>query len=335
MNITKMCSRLNSQLLGLENLKHSGLTQDELCEIFLRIMRMVSATVTYEDDDVHGGGSGRGGGAGSGIPGDDRTTKVKLRFDDVGSLLGAESSFMERIVGGAVASKSDDSDPAELERRLTDPFALPSPARETLLSVAIHLLSKKGPLMSVSNMVLVPATGDGAAPSGPDRILLINWKALLRMLLKTAPYLDERKNGFPPRDSSSRQSTVLRRTVELIRSCRRFFDQGLSPESNSINDSTARIVWDMVKNDVMYHSHSNSYFRAVILLYLFCPSRCSSEFYEEVLPIWMQCWTSVDRCPEVDYLWLVMFCRARKYVRNDGYNWAQLRRRLLTQCGYW
>ena len=57
MNITKMCSRLNSQLLGLENLKHSGLTQDELCEIFLRIMRMVSATVTYEDDDVHGGGA--------------------------------------------------------------------------------------------------------------------------------------------------------------------------------------------------------------------------------------------------------------------------------------
>ena len=30
-----------------------------------------------------------------------------------------------------------------------------------------------------------------------------------------------------------------------------------------------------------------------------------------------------------------MFCRARKYLEPDAYDWEPLRRRILTICGYW
>ena len=55
----------------------------------------------------------------------------------------------------------------------------------------------------------------------------VHWKALLGMLLRTAPYLDEHKAGMPPVDSTSRKSLVVKKTVNLIRQCRRYFNQGL------------------------------------------------------------------------------------------------------------
>mmetsp|Transcript_13477 Transcript_13477/g.20082 ORF Transcript_13477/g.20082 Transcript_13477/m.20082 type:complete len:2221 (-) Transcript_13477:217-6879(-) len=211
------------------------------------------------------------------------------------------------------------------------------------------ILSKKGPLRPVSNSSLYPEEEediDDDKDSFCERnMLILNWRALLRMLLRTAPYLNEHKVGTAPSDSTYRQNSVLKRTVNLIRHSRRFFDQGLRPPScskdsegktpSSIDDRTARAIWDAVKSDLLYHTHSNSCFRAVIILYLFQPSRCTSKFYLEVMPFWMESWNSVDRCPEFDFLWLVMFCRARKYVEPGSYDWGPLRRRLLTQCGYW
>jgi len=225
----------------------------------------------------------------------------------------------------------------ELEEDLARPFALPNPARQALLSVVLLLLSKKGTWRSVSNAALFPE-GD---PSNSDRwMLLLNWRALLSMLLRTAPYLDEHKAGAPPMEASSMRSKILKSTVSLIRSCRCFFDQGVRPPgwkgSDSVElDATARALWKMTETDLLYHTHSNSCFRAQIMLYLFHPSKCSSAYYLEVMPKWMESWRNVDRCPEYDYLWMVMFSRTRKYIHPRDHDWGALRRHLLTQCGYW
>ena len=330
MQITRMCGRLSTKLSGLEDLKHLGLTQVELCEILLRVLRLLSATVTFGGDDSDGDNADTGAGE----------KKVQLRFDDMGKLLGHDLDIDGGGGGGGGGKGCTISTPAELEQRLSEPFALPSPAREALLNVAVDILAKKGWLLAVSNAAIaVPSHGDSSDPKadtcGPARVLVVHWQALLRMLIRTAPYLDEHQAGLPPKDSTSRSTTVLRRTVEVIRSCRRFFDQGISPTSNELTDVTAKSVWGMVKDDIMHHSHSNAYFRGVIFLYLFCPSRCSSNFYRELLPIWLEAWNNVDRCPELDYLWMVMFCRARKRTLPGAFDWGQLRRRLLTQCGFW
>ena len=91
----------------------------------------------------------------------------------------------------------------------------------------------------------------------------------------------------------------------------------------------------MVKDDLITQIHSNSCYRAMILLFLFHPTRCSSDFYTEVMPSWLESWSSIDRCHEFDILWINMFCRARRYVSPEKYDWGPLRKRLLTLCGYW
>ena len=135
--------------------------------------------------------------------------------------------------------------------------------------------------------------------------------------------------------SNSRQNTILKRTVQMIRDARHFFDQGLRPnQPQAIGDRTAKQIWKMVKNDVMFHSHTHACYRSLIILYLFQPSRCTSEYCLELLPFWFESWTNIDRCPEIDFLWLALFCRARKHLPPD-YDWGPIRRRLLTHCQYW
>lgn len=316
--------------------------------------------------------SSTGGGGGNENGSRGRQRKVTLHFENMGCILGGKFSQEEEqesmlttledgtsvldIGGGGTningaTGTTNSQARKQLEEDLSRPFALPSPAREALLSVALLLLSKKEHLSSVSNTALFPGSSDDKNNNKDDDrwLLILNWRSLLRMLLRTAPYLDEHKAGTPPMNSSSRQSTVLKRTVNLIRSSRRFFDQGIRPPGwimksgggdtttflAATPDATARAVWNTVKNDVLYHTHSNSCFRGLILLYLFHPSKCSSAFYLEVMPDWMESWRSVDRCPEFDFLWMVMFGRARKHVHPGKYDWGSLRRHLLTQAGYW
>ena len=290
------CIRLQSQLSSLESLKHSGLTRFELAEIVLHILRLLTATVTVEQPQRN----------------------VTLRYDKVGYLYSSETQEY-------LNEPSADALEETLQRR----FALPSPAREVLLSLVINILSNKGPLRSISNAAIYPE-GDSA----PRVLLILHWKALLRMLLRTAPYLDEHKVGTAPVASNSRVNTIVKRTVQVIRDARHFFDQGLQPHTNQILDTTANQIWDMVQTDVMFHSHTHACYRSLILLYLFQPSRCSSQYYLNLIPKWFEAWTNIDRCPEIDFLWLALFCRARKHLPAD-YDWGPIRRRLLTHSQYW
>jgi len=325
--VIKKCIRLQAQLHGLEGLKHNGITQLELCDMVLHLLKLVSATVTYDTTNTTETG----------------VKEAALHYDNVGYLYAKPADNAEFDYA------TDAKTPAELDDELDQTFALPTPAREVLLTILVNLLSNKGPLRSVSNAALYPAkttsTGTSISTSTTDRhLLILHWKALLRMLLRTAPYLDERKESKPPLDSNTRQSTVLKRTVQLIRDARHFFDQGIRPPTDGktattttsvVLDKTAREIWDMVQTDVSYHVHSHACYRGTILLYLFHPSRCSSAYYLEMMPLWMQCWTNIDRCPEYDFLWLAMFCRARKHVSPDDYDWGVIRRRLLTHSQYW
>jgi hypothetical protein len=168
-------------------------------------------------------------------------------------------------------------------------------------------------------------------------MLIIHWQALFRTLLRTAPYLDEHKSSPPPTASNSRQNIVLRRTVQMIRHARHFFDQGNRPPGYMDRgaDITSNSIWEMVKNDVLHQTHTHAAYRGAIMLYLFMPSQCTSDFYLKVMPLWQQSWSSIDRCPDFDYMWLVLFCRARKHISPNDYDWGPLRRRLLTHCQYW
>lgn len=308
------CNRLQSQLSILESLKHSGIEQLELCEIILHLLRLLSATVTYEDHPDQPG-----------------KRKATLHYENVGYLYKS---------GDDDSSLAYQNPPNEdqLEDELMQDFAMPPPAREILLFFIINILGNKGPLRSVSNAAVY--TKDAATDDKPRYLLILHWKPLLRMFLRTAPYLDEHKVGKVPSVSNSRQNTTLQRTVQLIRDARHFFDQGVRPPSDTPLphldlDHTAKEIWNMVKIDVKYHSHTHACYRSSIILYLFQPSRCSSEYYLELLPEWYECWTNIDRCPEYDFLWLALFCRARKHIAAGAYDWGPIRRRILTHSQYW
>eukprot|EP00956_Cyclotella_meneghiniana_P014546 scaffold21821_cov57-Cyclotella_meneghiniana.AAC.2 len=405
--LIKACTRLHTQLSSVYNLKHPGFTQYEHCQMLLKVLTLLSATiqVTATDDEeeeevvakgvenmtIDDGSNNNGGKKKK----KKRQHRVSVYYDDMGCIVGEGSFSNEEEEDGmltvledgrrvidlnqrnnnhdnekSIGNSNDNVDidnylaegaPAEnaqqqqqeLERDLSRQLALPSPAREALLSVALLLLSKKDQLRSVSNTAIFLDNDDDNNSSGNNDnsqryMLILNWRSLLRMLLRTAPYLDEHKTGVsPPKNSNTRTITVLKRTVHLIRACRKFFDQGIRPPHyngayTSRTDDTARCLWKNLQSDLMYHSHSNSCFRALIMLYLFHPGKCSTEYYEEVMPLWLQCWRNVDRCPEYDYLWMVLFCRGRKYVDNSRKKhqeedniWGELRKHLLTQAGYW
>eukprot|EP00804_Cyclotella_cryptica_P029515 CCRYP_011313-RA/>CCRYP_011313-RA protein AED:0.03 eAED:0.02 QI:169/0.87/0.88/1/1/1/9/224/2315 len=387
--LVKKCSRLHTQLTSLYALKHNGFTQFELCQIILKVLTLLSATVDVRIERRNNtDGEFRGNDACAEVQQsvsamviDDTLAShgnkqqqgrtVSLHFDNMGYILGGKftdeeqsDSMLKRLSDGRrvidmeegnnvnVTYNENIEDSADelnfnqaqqhLEQDLSRPLALPAPAREALLSVALLLLSKKEQLRSVSNSAIFHKTTDKEPHHHVDDrwMLILDWRSLLRMLLRTAPYLDEHKAGTPPMNSPSRTNAVLKRTVQLIRSSRRFFDQGIRPPGYNGQfvtalDATARVLWSNLKSDILYHSHSNSCFRALILLYLFHPSKCTSAFYLEVMPQWMSSWSNVDRCPEFDFLWMVMFCRARKYVGRRDYDWGGLRRLLLTHAGYW
>eukprot|EP00934_Nitzschia_sp_Nitz4_P000403 Nitzschia sp. Nitz4//scaffold156_size52432//33824//40564//NITZ4_006829-RA/size52432-processed-gene-0.30-mRNA-1//-1//CDS//3329537421//403//frame0 len=308
--LMRSCSRLSSQFSALENLKHNGFSQLELAKMVLHILRLVSTTYTLKDN------------------------QVILYQENMGYIHYSQTNVDSN---GGDMQESDNQfqkepDLQTLEQDLHDKrFALPSPAREVLLSLLVSILSNKGLLRSVSNAaVFTPQTA-----SDSTFMLILHWQAFLRMLLRVAPYLDEHKVGLPPKESNSRQSTVLKRTVQLIRDARHFFDQGIRPNrADLLDDRTAITIWEMVKTDVQFHSHTHACYRSLIILYLFQPSRCSSQYYSQRLPIWFNTWSNIDRCPEMDFLWLALFCRARKHLPSD-YDWGPIRRKLLTHAQYW
>jgi hypothetical protein len=295
-------------------LKFGGVSQLDLCQIVVHLLRLLTATVVFSKNE-------------NGVK------TVQIHYDRVGYVY---DTVEEKIIYDGTSNPTGDQQSVEIsEDYLEQDFALPTPARETLLGVVMSLLSTDGLFRTVSNTSFRVAEENFHTAYNGQLLLVIEWKALLRMLLRTAPYLDEHKSGRIPMDSFSRQSTILRHTVIVIRYLRKFYDQGLSVKENILTDRTAKEVWEMIKRDLLYETHSNASYRALILLYLFQPSRCSREFYTWVVPQWLDCWTTTDRCPDSDYLWLTMFCRARKYLEPEDFDWGPIRTRLLTLCGYW
>ena len=308
--LLRLCSRLQSQMSSLESLKHCGLSRVELSYIVLQVLRLVTATYSIDEISDSNGNTER---------------TVHIYYENVGYVYSSESEKQTFEI---------ENDAESLEVSLKHRFALPSPAREVMLSLVISLLSNKGPLRAVSNAAIFPKNDKEETKRF---LLVINWRALMRMMLRTAPYLDEHQVGNPPMSSNSRQSTIIKRTVQLIRDARHFFDQGLRPdisEEQICDDRTARQIWEMVKKDVMFHSHTHACYRSLIMLYLFSPSRCTSQYYTEMVPLWFDSWTNIDRCPEIDFLWLALFSRARKHLPAD-FDWGPIRRRLLTHSQYW
>ena len=298
-------------------MKHSGITQRELCQIILHILHLVSATVTFSYDEHT-----------------KHRTKATLHYENIGYLWECThvsqngSSFDHEQNAGKDGFKKASS-LKELESELQRTFALPSPARESLLSVLVSIMSKKSSLRAVSNAALSPHDKD------VNRFLLIlHWQPLLRMLLRTSPYLHEHSWASPPKDSNSRQNTVQKRTVHLLRHARHYFIQD-GDVANGRKDVTAIEICDMVEDDLRTQKHTHAFYRGLIMLYLLMPTRCSSEFYLERMPFWYDCWTGLDRSPEIDFLWLVLFCRARKFLPFNKYDWGPIRRRLLTHSQYW
>ncbi len=308
--LLRLCSRLQSQMSSLESLKHSGLSRVELAFIVLHILKLVTATYSIETAD-----------------GTTPKRSATLHYENVGYIYSSDDDGDKR-------SSSIEPDSESLERALQRRFALPSPGRKILLSLLVNILSNKGPLRSVSNAAVF------AKQAGKDEkrfLLIIQWRALLRLLLRTAPYLDEYKVGNHPKASNLRENRVVRQTVQMIRDARHFFDQGLCPRTSDkqvCDDKSAREIWEMVKTDVLFHSHTNACYRSLVMLYLFHPSRCTGEFYTKMMPVWFDAWTNIDRCPEIDFLWLALFARARKHLPTT-FDWGPIRRRLLTNSQYW
>ena len=318
----------------MEGLKHSGISQVELCELVLHLLRLATATVTIEPVESDSSESTNR----------IQQKKVTIHYENVGYIHGHDSDPVPW---------QDADTQAELDEILDRPFALPSPARDALMSIAASILSKKSLLRAVSNAAIFPKTAATTTTAYEDgtssRLLMIlHWKAMFRLLLKTAPYLDEHKWGELSIDSNSRQSSSLKRTVQLVRQCRRFFDQGIQhhqdkdkdkdKDKDSPNDSTdktAREIWMMLRTDMLHQHHTHACYRALVLMDLLQPTRCTPAFYAEVLPQWVESWTRLDRCAEIDFLWMVLFCRARKHLPEDQYDWTFLRKRLLTLSQYW
>lgn len=303
-----------SQLSSLEGTKHSGITQLEMCKLVLHLLKLVCATVSIEEPPAVGESA-------MDIDGAQPTKKVTLHYENVGYIYGDEDE--------SVWEKCTDS--TQLEEELNRPFALPTPARDALMSVLLSILSKKSLLRSASNAALFPTEEEKQT----RLMLVIHWGALFRVLVRTAPFLDEHKWAPPASDSNTRHNAVVKKTVQVIRCCRRFYEQGIEPSSNATLDKTAKEVWELVKPDLLYRRHTHAFYRALIIIYLFQPTRCSSAFYLEVMPHWVECWTALDRYTGIDYLWMVLFCRARKHLSPEDFDWGFIRRRLLTLSQYW
>lgn len=329
------CKKIQSHLTFLSDIKHNyGLSQYEVCNMLLKILDLLCATVEIAQDgevleegvlsmSIDNDGNGKV---------KNQKRKVALHYDNVGYILGgAGGGDYDGKEWGKQATTANTTNEL-IEESLNHSFALPSPVRQTLLNAALDLLGEKNGLRGVSNAAIrVDEDEDGEGSRGGDRgddrgggngglkpqpmRMVVSHHALLRMLLRTAPYLDERKLDAPPQEAGGLKRTELKRTVNLIKSCRLFFDQGGLPLSSSPADFTARSLWNALSADLRYHTHSNSCFRALIIMYLFHPSKCSEKYYREVLPIWMECWRGIDRCPEWDYLVSLRFCR---WVRVFG-----------------
>eukprot|EP00956_Cyclotella_meneghiniana_P027005 scaffold59694_cov33-Cyclotella_meneghiniana.AAC.1 len=228
--LIKACTRLHTQLSSVYNLKHPGFTQYEHCQMLLKVLTLLSATieVTVTDDEeeevvvakgvenmtIDDGSNNNGGKKKK-----KKQHRVSVYYDDMGCIIG-EGSFTneeeedgmltvledgrrvidlhqrnEKSIGnsnGDIDSHlgngvpTDNTQQQQLERDLSRQLALPSPAREALLSVALLLLSKKDQLRSVSNTAIFLDNDNDSSSNNNNNdnsssryMLILNWRSLL------------------------------------------------------------------------------------------------------------------------------------------------------------
>ena len=301
--------------------------------------------------------------------------RITLQFDNVGYILGGAFSEDEinqsmlttltdgtRVIDvtecGRQGNIHCNSDGHNIIARQHEPyridttFALPSRAREALLSVVVQLLNLKKDLEPISNSIRYHRSRSKkqkveeddywwfsslfGGPSSKQHMtgwmLILNWQPLLRLLMLTAPFLQINNTDSIRMNFLTHQTPIEKRTVRLITGSRKFFDQGIRPYGWTGNqptmDCTARELWHYVKTDLKPETHPQSYIRALILLYLLHPSECSRSFYIKHMPRWEDRWRGVNQTPEIDFLWVVMFTRARKRVKESDYDWVRIKRHL-------
>lgn len=248
-SFVKKCHRIYTQLVALERLKHRGITQIEYCHIVLKVLRLLCATVSYKiQEDV----------LGEGVKDTEVSTfKIRqkavatLRFDPVGYIYSSNDKFMYKNVD--MIDNINEEESQSIEH-----FALPSPARESLFNIAIHILDKKSLLRSVSSAgIILPIMDDirqhvDGVPleANDDTLLIIHWKTLWRLLLRTAPHLGDDRLSEPPMNSSAHEDKIFRSTINLIRCCRPFFDQELNIKENIISDKSSEEIWALFHDDL-------------------------------------------------------------------------------------
>ena len=292
---TLRCQRIKNLVAATPGpLCDAAISRAERCRMLLRILDLLCATT-----EVAAGPAGGGG--------------VALRFDAVGHVLGrgggpAAEGDGWRSPGGTGADADADADGTGVPAGRPGPgarFALPAPARDALLGAAERLLDDKDALRGAGNAALDDDDDDdddddhagAGAPArdadGRVRLVLAH-DALLRLLLRTGPHLDPRSADPPPAGSDRRRRDALRRTVRLVRALRGFLDQE--------DDRAARELWGRLGPALRDPRRSWAAYRALTLLYLCHPTRCSGGYYAAVVPDWLECWRGVDRNPEWDNL---------------------------------
>jgi hypothetical protein len=180
--LSLQCQRLYSQLSKLHELHfNGGITKSEICEMTLKVLNLLCATVeiidvnTYDEEKKLDAEEGV-------VIEQMHKRRAIIHYNNVGHILGGETG-MEQLM---------DAKEQTINESLSHSFALPPPARQALLNVALHLVgSKKNMLRGVSNSAIV------MLDVSRERLILSH-QALLRMLLRTAPYLDEHNLDPPP-----------------------------------------------------------------------------------------------------------------------------------------
>lgn len=122
--IIRKCLRISSSMSSFESLKYGGITQEEMCHMFLHVLRLCSATITYNtkiDDNP-----------------DESMNKNQytLKYDNVGQLYkihddGTSNPIFHETCG---SDPTHDKDHPIKINDINESFALPTNARVNLLS---------------------------------------------------------------------------------------------------------------------------------------------------------------------------------------------------------
>ena len=134
----------------------------------------------------------------------------------------------------------------------------------------------------------------------------IEWRPLLDLLL----YHHCPKGRAIPSSSESLLQQHRRALLSLIHASRAHYRAGTGLE-----------VWAYCQPGLK-QTATHSAFKFLGILYLFWPTIQPPSVYEEILPSWLQCWSSIDLNPQWDAMWLNLLCRARKYSPN--FDWLQV-----------